>query len=138
MLGLASKGLLSLMFPAAALTVLCLNIQGTECWNILAGNWLGCVVTAGAGLCRPEPNSRTHTLQVKLSITSHRPNLHLKGIITGEKHTPEEIFFTSYPFRACAYVRMHVCVLWSPPRSALLLSINLFQSVSGQDGWMDG
>lgn len=93
------------------------------------------MVTAGA-----EPNSRTHTLQVRLSraITSHWPNLHLKGIITGDKHTPEEILFTSYPFRTRAYVRMQVRVLWSPLGSALLLSINLFQSVSGQDGWMDG
>lgn len=101
--------------------------------------WLGCVGTAGAGLCRPEPNSRTHTLQLKVSRCNHVTSAQFafeRNNSRGEKHTRRNIFHKlSIP---CTCICVHACVCTVVTSRQCSLALHQSISVSEWAGWMDG
>lgn len=98
---------------------------------------MGCVITAGAGLCKPEPNSRTHTLQVKLSRCSHITLAQFafeRNNYRGETHTRRNIFHKlSIP---CTCICTCVCTVVTSQQCSLALHQSI--SVSEWAGWIDG
>lgn len=87
----------------------------------------------------PEPNSRTHTLQVKLSRCNHVTFAQFafeRNNYRGETHTRRNIFHKLSI--ACTCICAHACACTVVTSQQCSLALHQSISVSEWAGWMDG